>query len=74
MVILRIYGALAIFPLFCDHQDTESEAWGIEIGVDEPIFTRGNTKISMGQRYPCHTIWGKIVAINHIHGARAIFN
>ena len=33
MAILHIYGARAIFLLFCDHQYTESESREMEIGV-----------------------------------------
>ena len=29
VVILHIYEALAIFLLFCDHQDTEYESWEV---------------------------------------------
>ena len=40
MVLLHIYGALAILILFCDHQDTESESLDMEIGVAGPILTQ----------------------------------
>ena len=37
------YGALAIFLLLCDHQETESESQDIEICVAEPILTQKKT-------------------------------
>ena len=39
MVILHIYGARAIFLLFCDHQDIESDSCKIEMIISLPIFT-----------------------------------
>ena len=49
MLILHIYGARAIFLLFCNHQDTESESREMEIGVAGLIFTNKNDiKGSMG--------------------------
>ena len=44
MVIIHIHGALAIFVLFCDHQDTESESQEIKIGVSGPISTHKKHK------------------------------
>ena len=40
MVVLHIYGALAMFQLFCDHQDTAFESGEMEIGVAGPILTQ----------------------------------
>ena len=51
VVILNIYGALSILLLFCNHQDTESEAQEITTGVAGPILAQKNTKIPMGQLY-----------------------
>ena len=34
------HGALAIFLLFCDHQDTYSESCEMEIGVSELILAQ----------------------------------
>ena len=66
VVILHIYGARDIFLLFCDHQDTESESWEMEIGVTGPLFTHKNIKGSMVQRYTYPTRWEKnIVVILH---------
>ena len=42
--IIHIFGARAIFLLFYDNQDTESESRGIEIGVSGPIFTHKISK------------------------------
>ena len=73
LVIIHIYGALAIFILLYDNKDNESESGYLEIGVSVPISTHKNTKDSMGQKYPYSTIWEKnVVATLHIHGARAI--
>ena len=74
MVILHIYGAIAIFLLFCDRQDAEYESQEMEIGIAGPIFTSKNIKCLMGQQYPYPTKWEKnIVVIIHIYGAIAIF-
>ena len=40
--IIHIYGARAIFLLFCDHQDTESESREVEMRISQPIFTHKN--------------------------------
>ena len=40
MPILHIYGASAIFVLFCDHQDTAPESQDMKIGVVGPILTQ----------------------------------
>ena len=37
VAIIHIYGAIAIFLLFCDYQETESWSCEIEIGVAGPI-------------------------------------
>ena len=67
VAILHIYGARAIFLLFCDQQDTESKSRGTEIGVAGPIFTQKNIEGLMRQQYTYPTIWEKnIVAILHI--------
>ena len=39
VVIIHIYGAKTIFPLFCDHQDTESKSFEIYNITSQPIFT-----------------------------------
>ena len=41
VVIIRIYGAIAIFLLICDHQDTESESCEIEMSISHPILPQG---------------------------------
>ena len=48
---IYIYGARAIFLLFCDHQDTESESHEIEISIYQPIFT---------QKYSTNALWDNI--------------
>ena len=40
VAIIHIYRALAIFLLFCDHQDTYSESCEMEIGVSELILAQ----------------------------------
>ena len=57
MSILHIYGTIAIYLLFCDHQDTKSESLEIENGIAGPIFTYKNIKGVMVQRYTYSTIW-----------------
>ena len=48
VVVLHIYGVLAISLLFCVHQDTELEYLEMEIGVSQSIFTQ---KIPQDIRY-----------------------
>ena len=74
-VILHVFGALAIFLLFCDDQETESESLEMEIGVVGPILNhKNNMKGPMGQLYPYSTKWVKcFLVILRIYGARAIF-
>ena len=40
VVVLHIYGTLAIFLLFCDHQDTEYESREMKNGVSGPKLSR----------------------------------
>ena len=47
MVLLHICGALDIFLLFCDQQDTESNKSEMEVGVAGPILTQKKRKGSM---------------------------
>ena len=42
MAILHIYGARAVFLIFCVHQDTESDSCEIEMSTSQPIFTHKN--------------------------------
>ena len=39
VLVLHIYGSIATFLLFCDHQDTESKSCEIEMGIFQPILT-----------------------------------
>ena len=74
MVVLRIYGARAIFLLFYDDQDAELESNEMEIGLSGSISIQKNISISMEQFYPQSTTWDQnIVAIIHIYGDRAIY-
>ena len=52
MAIIHIYGARAIFLLFCDNQDTESESCEIEMSISQPIFTH--------KKIP-KNLWGKSI-------------
>ena len=47
-VVLHIDGDLAIFLLFCYHQDTESESQEMEIGVSGPIISQKKHKMLYG--------------------------
>ena len=49
VAILCIYRDRAIFLLFYDNKDTESESREMEIDVAGPIFTQKNIKGSVGQ-------------------------
>ena len=40
VVVIRIYGSLAIYLLFCDYQDTELEPREMNIGGYQWIFTK----------------------------------
>ena len=74
MVVLPVCGDLAIFLLFFNHQDTESESWEIEIGVSGPILTqKKSNNVSMGQKHPYYTRWVKNVVIIHLYGDIATF-
>ena len=73
VVFLYVYCALAIFLLFWNYQDTESES-------QEMVMVRAGTiltqikKGAIGQLYSYYTRWvSTIVVILHIYGPRAIF-
>ena len=60
MGIIHIYGARAIFLLFYDNQDTESESQETEIGIYGTILTQKNQSLygitipiphNMGEKY-----------------------
>ena len=40
MVVFHTYVDRAIFLLFLDHQDTESESWEKEMSISQLIFTQ----------------------------------
>ena len=44
VAVVHIYGAIATFLLFCDHQDTEFKSSKMKIGVFQPICTHKNAK------------------------------
>ena len=74
LVILHFFGDLAIFLLFCNHQNTKSESRDMEIGVSGPIFTHKNIKGSLVQWNTYNKkLEENIVAILHIYGVRSIF-
>ena len=63
VVVIYNYGALYIFLLCFDHQDTESESWEMEIGVDGTILTQTNTSKALWDinihslQYRSHKLW-----------------
>ena len=59
VVITHIYGDRSISPLFCYHQDIESELYEIEMSISKLIFT--HEKISKA-------LWDK--NIHTIHDGR----
>ena len=56
VIILHIYGAIATFLLFCDHQDTELEKREMVIDVFQSIPTQKNSNGSTGPGYSSTTI------------------
>ena len=67
MVVLHIYRALVIFPLFCDHQDTESESREMENGVAGPKYHRKKHQSLYGTTISIlYKMAGNIVVILHI--------
>ena len=48
---IHTYGGTAIFLLFCDHQDTESESNEIDMSIPQDIFTRKNISNSLWDNY-----------------------
>ena len=48
VVVLHIDGALDMFLVYCDHQDTKSESRYVEIGVDGPILSQKKPKSIYG--------------------------
>ena len=57
VAISHIYVAKAIFLLFRDIQDTESESRYMEIDVARPIFIHENIKVFKGEQNPHSSIW-----------------
>ena len=39
VAIIHIYGAWEIIQIFCDHQDTKSKSYDIEMGKSQPELT-----------------------------------
>ena len=73
MAIIHIYGASAIFLLFCDNQDTGSDSEEMEIGVSVPILSQKKIKRLFGTKIPIlHNMGENIVAILYIYCDRAI--
>ena len=56
VVVIHIYGVRAIFLLYYNHQDTESESQGIKISIAGPIFTQKNQRPSGTRIYILHKI------------------
>ena len=68
VVILHIHGAVAIFILFCDHKDTESESCEMDIGVTGPIFPKKMTSKDLWDViYILYKMGENILVILHIY-------
>ena len=74
VVILNIYGALSILLLFCNHQDTESEAQEMTTGVAGTILEQKKHQRPYGTTISIPFKIGKsFVVISHIYSDRHIF-
>ena len=67
VVIFHIYGDRAIFLLFYNNPDNESEYWEMKVDVVGPIFTHKNMEGCMGQQYPYSIIRGNNIVVIFIH-------
>ena len=74
MTVIPVCGALTIFQIFFNYQDTESESREIESGVAGPILTRGggNQCLYGTTTSILYNMGVKNVVIIHIYGDRAI--
>ena len=57
VVVIRIYGDIAIFLLLCDHKDSELQSWELVIGESRSVLTQGKIKGYMGQWYAESKKW-----------------
>ena len=74
MVIIHIYGAIAIFLLFYDDQDTGSEECKIQMSKSQLIFTHLKTsKAILDIIFMLYRIGENIVEILYIYEDRDIF-
>ena len=73
LVFLHIFGTVAISLLLCDHQDTESESWGIEMSISQLIFTQKISHPILEKISTLYKMWENIVVTLHICGAIPIF-
>ena len=74
VVIFQICGAIAIFALFHDDQDTDNEKWEIQISTSKLILNRRNISKDILDNDICTLKIGEnTVVIIHIYEARAIF-
>ena len=75
VVVLHIYGALAIFLQFCGHQDIESESREMEIGVAGTISTEKKHQRFYGTMISILYTIGEMFYDNYSYtsGARPIF-
>ena len=70
----HICGAIAIILLICDHQDSESEWWEMEMSILQPIFTHKYCKGSMRKLYPYSAKSAKTIVVStNINGSLAMF-
>ena len=49
VVVIRIYGDIAIFLLLFDHKDSELQSWELVIGESRSVLTQGEIKGYMGR-------------------------
>ena len=61
VVVLHIHGPRAIFILFCNYHDTESESCEMKISVDKPISNHKRSKDVWGNDIHTTQDWRKIL-------------
>ena len=65
VVVIRIYGDIAIFLLLCDHKDSELQSWELVIGESRSALTQGKIKGYMGQWYAESKKWENYIVAVH---------
>ena len=73
VVILHIYGVLAVFLLLWDHHENESELRGMKVGVDGPILTQKKHKRLHGTTiFILYNMAENVMVLLPIYGTRDI--